>query len=80
MSLADDDTMNGGDGDDVLVSVRGNDFMDGGDGDDTFLLTGSGLKTVFGGAGDDHVFSDSFPTASVFPPMSVTNRTGNVVC
>jgi Ca2+-binding RTX toxin-like protein len=52
-SPLDDDFMNGGAGDDIFVSVRGNDFMDGGDGDDTFLITGSGLKTVVGGAGDD---------------------------
>ena len=45
--------MNGGDGDDVLVSALGDDIMLGGDGNDTFLITGSGIKIVLGGAGDD---------------------------
>jgi Ca2+-binding RTX toxin-like protein len=68
--MQDDDVMNGGDGDDMFVSARGNDFMYGGNGNDTFMLTGAGLKTVIGGAGDDiTVAAGTFTTVSLmFPP------------
>ena len=51
--IHDDDVMNGGDGDDLLISALGNDVMLGGDGNDIFLITGSGIKIVLAGAGDD---------------------------
>jgi Ca2+-binding RTX toxin-like protein len=50
---AGDDSLYGGDGDDRLVSDAGDDSLNGGAGDDFLALTGAGLVTALGGAGDD---------------------------
>jgi len=47
-------TVNGGDGDDVLLGGAGNDTLLGGAGDDV-LIGGSGTDTIDGGAGDNVV-------------------------
>jgi Ca2+-binding RTX toxin-like protein len=70
--IQDDDVMNGGDGDDVLVSTIGNDIMNGDDGNDTFLIAGSGLKIINGGAGDDVVGGPVILLQS-FGPVSPIN-------
>ena len=48
----DDDTLYGGDGDDLLDGSAGHDVLDGGSGND-ILSGGSGHDTLFGGDGDD---------------------------
>ncbi|HEY9182615.1 MAG TPA: calcium-binding protein, partial [Gammaproteobacteria bacterium] len=45
-------TLNGGDGDDVLIGGDGNDVINGGAGDDV-LLGGNGIDVLDGGDGDD---------------------------
>lgn len=51
-STADNDTLEGGAGDDTLISRNGNDLLDGGAGDDT--ITQSGHGTVVFGVGHGH--------------------------
>ena len=45
-------TVDGGDGDDILVGGDGNDMLLGGDGDDV-LIGGPGIDILDGGPGDD---------------------------
>jgi Ca2+-binding RTX toxin-like protein len=47
------DDLNGGNGNDIIVSTGGNDSANGGNGNDTLLLSGPGVKSALGGAGDD---------------------------
>ncbi len=56
-------TIDGGDGDDVLLGGAGNDILLGGAGDDV-LLGGAGLDTNDGGPGDNVVI-DSFSASAV---------------
>jgi len=56
-------TLNGGDGDDVLIGGDGNDTLLGGKGDDV-LIGGPGSDIIDGGAGDNVVI-DSFAANSV---------------
>lgn len=49
---ADDDTLDGGDGDDLLSDDAGNDLLLGGAGNDT-LYGGTGRDTAYGGEGND---------------------------
>jgi surface adhesion protein len=46
------DTLNGGEGDDILYGLGGNDLLDGGTGND-IMLGGSGTDALLGGAGKD---------------------------
>jgi Ca2+-binding RTX toxin-like protein len=63
--VLDADTLNGGDGDDLLVSAFGSDVMDGGDGDDTFLIARFATAIVLGGPGDDVMKASLFGLASM---------------
>ena len=47
-----DDTLNGGDGDDILIGLSGNDTLNGGNGND-ILAGGAGNDALNGGAGID---------------------------
>jgi large repetitive protein len=49
---ADDDTLYGGGGNDIVGSAGGNDYLDGGSGDDT-VAGGIGDDTLVGGTGND---------------------------
>lgn len=51
------DSLNGGDGDDVLIGGAGNDSLNGGSGDNQYL-PGVGADSITGGAGLDVVFLD----------------------
>ncbi|RLJ41690.1 Ca2+-binding RTX toxin-like protein [Litoreibacter meonggei] len=61
------DTLRGGDGDDVIYGEGGNDRLEGGDGDDTLeggdgndvILGGAGNDTADGGAGNDEIWMGS---------------------
>ncbi len=55
--LIEDDLLDGGSGDDVLVGFNGNDYLDGGVGDD-FLYAGGGKDILLGGAGNDFLNGD----------------------
>ena len=46
------DTVNGGDGNDLIFTGGGDDYVDGGDGNDVIHARG-GIDTVIGGTGDD---------------------------
>jgi len=46
------DTLNGGDGDDILIGLGGNDTLNGGNGND-ILAGGAGNDTLIGNGGDD---------------------------
>ena len=54
-------TLDGGDGDDVLIGGDGDDTLLGGDGDDV-LVGGPGADVLDGGDGDDIIISDAFDT------------------
>ena len=53
-------TLDGGDGDDVLLGGAGNDTLLGGAGDDV-LIGGPGIDTIDGGPGDNVVIDASPP-------------------
>ncbi|MEB3211034.1 MAG: 5'-nucleotidase C-terminal domain-containing protein [Leptolyngbyaceae bacterium] len=66
-----DDVLQGDDGDDILLATGGNTLLDGGDGDDllvggrgndTFVISGSGTKTIreFCSDGSDRLFFKDF--------------------
>ncbi|HEO98974.1 MAG TPA: type I secretion C-terminal target domain-containing protein, partial [Epsilonproteobacteria bacterium] len=60
-----DDTINGGDGNDLIRGGAGNDTLSGGDGND-ILIDGNGADTFSGGAGDDWiVISDTMSFVSI---------------
>lgn len=60
-----DDTIDGGDGNDLIRGGSGNDTLNGGDGND-ILIDGNGADTFNGGAGDDWiVISDSTSFLSI---------------
>ncbi|WP_252271335.1 retention module-containing protein [Pseudomonas subflava] len=63
------DTLNGGDGDDVLIGLGGNDTLNGGSGND-ILAGGAGNDTLIGGVGvDTATYVDA--TAGVTVSLSV---------
>jgi Ca2+-binding RTX toxin-like protein len=72
-AIQDDDVMNGGDGDDVLISAAGEDTMNGEDGNDLFLITGPGLKIINGGAGDDVVVGPNVSVLAFGPDAPNVN-------
>ena len=49
------DSLNGGDGDDVLIGGSSNDNLDGGSGENQYL-PGEGLNTLTGGSGLDIMY------------------------
>uniref|UniRef100_UPI002608F272 beta strand repeat-containing protein n=1 Tax=uncultured Roseibium sp. TaxID=1936171 RepID=UPI002608F272 len=58
------DTVNGNDGDDIIVGEGGNDTLNGGDGNDTYLVgNGDGLDTFNGEAGTDRILATEDNTA-----------------
>jgi hypothetical protein len=60
-----DDTINGGDGNDLIRGGAGDDTLNGGDGND-ILIDGNGADTFSGGAGDDWiVISDTASFLSI---------------
>ncbi len=60
-----DDTINGGDGNDLIRGGAGDDTLNGGDGND-ILIDGNGADTFSGGAGDDWiVISDTSSFVSI---------------
>lgn len=63
--LSGSDTINGADGDDVLLGFNGNDTLNGGDGDD-ILKGGSGNDTLRGGDGTDTLTGDAGADDFVF--------------
>jgi Ca2+-binding RTX toxin-like protein len=54
---ADDDTLNGGDGNDLITDDTGDDLIYGGAGNDT-ITAGTGRDTVYAGTGNDVVYGD----------------------
>jgi len=58
IGTADDDTLYGGEGDDIGFGGEGNDLVDGGDGNDS-LGGDAGDDTVYGGIGDDFIGGQS---------------------
>ncbi|MCI5060575.1 MAG: type I secretion C-terminal target domain-containing protein [Alphaproteobacteria bacterium] len=57
-SVGGDDTINGGDGDDIIQGDIGNDILSGGNDDDT-IYGGAGNDTINGDDGDDTIFGGS---------------------
>jgi len=55
---AGDDTIRGGDGDDIVFGQGGDDVIDGDDGNDK-LFGGAGRDTIHGGNGNDRIFGGS---------------------
>ncbi|MEQ1647461.1 MAG: DUF4114 domain-containing protein [Hyphomicrobiaceae bacterium] len=67
VAMVDNDTLNGGDGDDVIYGLRGNDVLSGDAGDDKIyggtgddrLSGGEGNDVLSGGAGNDVLLADA---------------------
>jgi Ca2+-binding RTX toxin-like protein len=58
MGSAQDNTIYGGRGDDVIISAGGSDLIFGGDGNDTITINGEGQSEAEGGAGADTFILD----------------------
>ena len=70
------DTLNGGDGDDILIGLGGNDTLNGGNGND-ILAGGAGNDTLNGGAGIDTAsYVDAGSAVTVNLGVATAQNTG----
>jgi|GEM_PF-1869155 len=70
------DTLNGGDGDDILIGLGGNDTLNGGNGND-ILVGGAGNDTLNGGAGIDTAsYIDATSAVTVNLGVATAQNTG----
>jgi cyclophilin family peptidyl-prolyl cis-trans isomerase/Ca2+-binding RTX toxin-like protein len=67
------DTLTGGDGNNILVGGAGNDVLNGGAGRN-ILIGGAGADTLNGGAGDDILFADSSTLESNYAALGALQK------